>query len=86
MLDIRKRDQNEKKFTVWYELPGGGRKYYFEVQGFLGYKARYVKEVDEDETTVRFYQEIYDETGKLTEAHEKFPVDQGHKKVQGNEP
>jgi hypothetical protein len=41
--------------------------------------ARYVKEVDEAETTIRFAQEIYDPTGCLVAAHEKFPVDLGHK-------
>jgi hypothetical protein len=40
-----------------------------------------VKEVDADEVTVRFYQEIYDDIGKLVEIHHKYPVDQGHRKV-----
>jgi hypothetical protein len=43
--------------------------------------ARYLKEVDADENTMSFWQEIYDETGKLVEIHEKFPVDKGHQKV-----
>jgi hypothetical protein len=30
---------------------------------------------------VRFYQEIYDDAGKLVEIHRKYPVDQGHQKV-----
>jgi hypothetical protein len=51
------------------------------VLGKQGWKARYVKEVDADEITVRFYQEIYDDTGKLVESHHKYPVDQGHQKV-----
>jgi hypothetical protein len=37
--------------------------------------------VDASETTVRFWQEIYDDTGRLVETHEKFPVDKGHRKV-----
>jgi hypothetical protein len=37
--------------------------------------------VDTAEQTVRFWQEIYDETGRLVEIHEKFPVDKGHWKV-----
>jgi hypothetical protein len=37
--------------------------------------------VDADERTVRFWQEIYDDAGKLVETHEKFPVDKGHQKV-----
>jgi hypothetical protein len=38
-------------------------------------------EVDANELTVRFYQEIYDDTGKLVEVHQKYPIDQGHQKV-----
>jgi hypothetical protein len=30
---------------------------------------------------VRFWQEIYDDQGKLAETHEKFPVDKGHRKA-----
>ena len=75
------RAQNEKKFGSWDELPGGGRRYWLEVPGHLGWRARYLKEVDGSETTVRFWQEIYDAAGKLAEIHEKFPVDKGHRKV-----
>jgi hypothetical protein len=52
-----------------------------DVLGRQGWKARYVKEVDADEVTVRFYQEIYDGTGKLVEVHHKYPVDHGHQTV-----
>ena len=75
------RAQNEKKFGLWDELPGGGRRYRLEVPGRLGWLARYLKDVDVNETTVRFWQEIYDDTGKLVETHEKFPVDKGHQKA-----
>ena len=75
------RPQNEKKFGSWEELPGGGRRYHLEVTGRFGWRARYLKEVGADEITVSFWQEIYDETGKLIEIHEKFPVDKGHQKV-----
>ena len=44
-------------------------------------RARYCKEVDMVETTIRFWQEIYDEQGNLVEVHEKYPVDAGHRKV-----
>jgi hypothetical protein len=44
-----------------------------------GGRARYVKEVDAAERTIRFAQEIYDQTGRLVAVHEKFPVDLGHK-------
>ncbi len=73
--------QNEKKFGQWDELSGGGRRYRLVVQGRLGWPARYLKEVDASETTVRFWQEIYDDQGKLVEVHEKYPVDKGHQKV-----
>ena len=58
-----------------------GKAYWLDVFGKQGWKARYVKEVDADEATVRFYQEIYDDTGKLVEIHHKYPIDQGHEKV-----
>ena len=41
-----------------------------------------MKEVEAGEATVRFYQEIYDETGKLVEVHYKYPIDHGHQKVE----
>jgi hypothetical protein len=75
------RAQNEKKFGWWEALPGGGRRYRLDVPGKLGWVARYLKEVDANETTQRFCQEIYDDQGKLVETHEKYPVDKGHQKV-----
>jgi hypothetical protein len=76
------RAQNEKKFGKWLSLPNGGRRYWYELKGRQNWKARYVKEVDSKENTVRFYQEIYDETGRLREVHEKYPSDTGHRKIQ----
>lgn len=76
-----RRRQNEKKFGNWEELPDGGRRYWYEVSGRTGWKARYIKEVDNNENTLRFYQEIYDGEGKLMEVHEKYPIDSGHQKV-----
>ena len=78
------RPQNERKFGSWEELPNGGRRYWFEVAGRRGWKARYMKEVDADEITVRFWQEIYDDQDKLVEIHEKYPVDKGRQQVQEN--
>ena len=78
MRDEQKRRQNERKFGAWDELPDGSRRYFFEVQGRHGWSARYVKEVDDSERTIKFYQEIYDEKGQLVEIHEKYPVDKGH--------
>ncbi len=75
------RSQNERKFAHWDELPGGGRCYWIEVAGRYGWKARYLKEVNAEEVTLRFWQEIYDDRGRLIEIHEKYPVDKGHHKV-----
>ena len=76
-----KRLQNEREFEFWISLPGGGRKYWFDTTGRKGGKARYIKEVDENETTTFFYQEIYNAEGILTEIHKKFPIDEGHQKI-----
>jgi hypothetical protein len=46
---------------VWLDNEQGGRIYYFEIDGKFGWKAKYIKEVDKDEVTIRFWQEIYDE-------------------------
>ena len=73
-----RRRKNERKFDFWEELPDGGRRYFYEVRGRQGWVARYVKEVDASERTVRFYQEIYDDKGCLVEVHEKYPEDKGH--------
>jgi hypothetical protein len=75
------RQQNEAKFDEWEELSHGGRRYWLEIHGRLGWLARYLKEVDADETTLRFWQEIYDDQGRLVEIHEKFPVDKGHRQA-----
>ena len=77
----RKRAKNEKKFSYREELQGGGRKYWYEIVGKFGFRARYVKEVDEGEETIKFYQEIYDNKGDLREVHEKFPTDLGHRRI-----
>ncbi len=73
-----RRRRNERKFGFWEELPNGGRRYFYEVQGRYAWVARYVKEIDALEQTVRFYQEIYDDQGRLVEVHEKYPEDKGH--------
>ena len=65
------REQNEQKFPHWEILEAGGRKYWLDVRGRLGWKARYIKEV-----------EIYDEMEKLVEVHHKYPIDLGHQKVE----
>jgi len=78
---VSTREQNEKKFRYWETLANGSRRYWFDVVGRQGWTARYVKEVDSKEATVRFYQEIYDTEGKLIETHQKYPEDMGHRKA-----
>jgi hypothetical protein len=73
--------QNEKTFDLWEALPNGGRRYCLNVSGRSGWSALYFKEVDSNENTLRFWQEIRDNRGMLVEIHEKFPVDKGHNKV-----
>ncbi len=51
------------------------------MKGRSGWHARYAKDVDTDESTVRFYQEVFDDEGRLREVHEKYPVDLGHRKL-----
>ena len=81
-MSARKRLANERKFGQWTELPGGGRRYWYDIPGRMGWLARYVKEVNGSEETVRFYQEIYDNRGRLTEVHEKYPEDKGHRQTE----
>jgi hypothetical protein len=78
---VSTREQNEKKFGQWDELQGGRRRYRLDVLGRSGWLARYLKEVNAEETTLRFWQEIYDSQGRLVEIHEKFPMDKGHQKI-----
>jgi hypothetical protein len=77
---VSTRAGNEKKFGHWTELSHGGRRYWYEVPGRYGWKARYTKEVDTAEQTLRVWQEIIDEKGELVEVHVKYPVDRGHQK------
>ena len=72
------RQQNEKTFPQWDELSGGGRIYFRKISGLSAGFARYCKEVDAAENTIRFWQEIYDRNGSLVARHEKFPFDSGH--------
>ena len=75
------RVQNERKFTNWRILENGGRLYWLDVPGKMGWRARYLKEVNANEQTVRFWQDIYDAEGSLMEVHQKYPVDLGHKQI-----
>ncbi|MEZ4714332.1 MAG: hypothetical protein R3A44_44540 [Caldilineaceae bacterium] len=80
-MDHAKRRRNEHKYGQWQPIEAGGRQYWYDVPGRHGWLARYIKEVDAEENTVRFYQEIYNAKGKLVETHEKYPVDTGHQPV-----
>lgn len=80
-MNQSKRSANERKFEHWIELPNGGRRYWYDVRGHLDWIARYVKEVDTNEETLRFYQEIYNNQSKLMEVHLKYPQDTGHQKT-----
>ena len=77
----KKRKENEKKFEDWKEVSNGGRIYFLSIDGRYGWKATYFKEVDFEETTIRFWQEIYNQNGILVEIHEKYPEDKGHIKL-----
>ena len=79
---LMKRVENEKKFPAWEETVQG-RKYYLTINCRQACYARYVNEVDYEEDTVRFYEEVYDEHGRLVEVHNRYPVDEGHRKVEG---
>lgn len=81
-MNVDKRKQNEKDFEFWRESISGGRVYWFDVIGRKGGKARYIKEVDSNEKTIAFRQEIFNKDGKMTEIHEKFPIDKGHIKLE----
>ncbi len=72
------REQNERRFKNWEDFANGGRRYWYDVQGRRGFLARYVKVVDAAETTLEFYQEIYNADGKLVSFHRKYPEDLGH--------
>ena len=80
-MDNAKRRRNERKYGQWQPLADRGRRYWYDIPGKHGWHARYVKEVDAKENTVRFYQEIFNEEDKLIEIHEKYPVDKGHQPV-----
>ena len=80
-MNKKKRDKNEAEFDSWIENKTGNRIYSFEIVGRFGWKARYCKEVNNEEVTLRFWQEVYDDKNVLREMHEKYPKDKGHKKL-----
>lgn len=81
-LKYTNRKKNECKYENWKELHNGGRLYWYDVIARHGWLSRYNKEVNTDEITTRFYQEIYNKKGNLVEFHEKYPEDKGHQKIE----
>ena len=79
------REQNERRFVAWEDLPDGGRRYWIDIAGRDRGRARYVKTVDADENTIRFVQEIYDEQDRLVSVHEKYPTDTGHRHAENGD-
>ena len=49
-----KRLQNEREFDEWIETEEGGINYSFEIAGKHGWKAKNIKEVDVEKTTIKF--------------------------------
>lgn len=80
-MNLQKRKKNESEYDKWTEDEDGSRIYSFEIKGRLGWKALNLKEVNSEEITLRFWQEVYDEKNILREIHEKYPVDKGHQKL-----
>jgi hypothetical protein len=72
------RQQNEKDFENWEDLPDGGRRYWFDRKGKVWGFQRIVKIVDANENTLYVIQEIYNDDGELYQRHQKYPVDTGH--------
>ncbi|MEZ4658175.1 MAG: hypothetical protein R2911_11430 [Caldilineaceae bacterium] len=78
------REQNEKRFKNWRDLPGGGRRYWFDRHGVTGYQ-RMIKIVDALEQTLFVIQEIYNDDDRLIERHQKYPIDTGHERLESEE-
>ncbi len=75
------REQNERRFKNWQDLPNGGRRYWTDRKGAISGFQRIIKIVDENEVTLQLVQEIYNDDNVLIERHQKFPVDAGHEKL-----
>ncbi len=78
MFGMATRKENERAFSNWETLADGKRRYWRQRPGGDFGWCRYVKIVDENEKTISFVQEIYDDNGVLIEVHQKYPSDTGH--------
>jgi len=82
----KRRKQNEREWPQWENLPPRRRRYWLRRAGADWGHQILLKEVVFDsktqlEETVRMWQEIYDDHGKLVASHQKYPIDTGHRKV-----
>lgn len=75
------REQNEKEYRNWQDLPDGGRRYWRERKGKVSGLQRMIKVVDAAENTRSVIQEIYNDEGELIERHQKYPQDTGHQVI-----
>ncbi len=76
------RQQNEKRFKHWEDLPDGKRRYWLDRPGIISGFQRMVKLVDSDEATLQVIQEVYNDAHILVERHQKYPVDSGHERFE----
>jgi hypothetical protein len=60
---VATREQNEKEFRNWEDLPDGGKRYWKERKGVTSGLQRMVKIVDADENTLSVVREIYNDDG-----------------------
>jgi hypothetical protein len=67
------REQNERTFGSWQELPGGGRRYTREYAGRAGGRARYIKEVDAAEQLFALRRKSTTEMAGLCQCMRSFP-------------
>jgi hypothetical protein len=75
------REQNERRFKNWQDLPDGTRRYWTDRKGAVSGFQRMVKIVDANEITLQLVQEIYNDDEVMIERHQKYPVDTGHEKL-----
>jgi hypothetical protein len=82
----KRRQRNERDWPHWHDLPENRRRYWIRRAGARWGWQILFKEVLFDpntrlEQTVKLWQEVYDDEGKLVERHQKFPTDTGHQKL-----
>lgn len=75
------REQNERRFKNWENLPGGGRRCWADRKRAVSGFQRMIKVVDANGITLQLVQEIYNDDNVLIERHQKFPIDTGHEKL-----